>query len=472
MKREPSSPQPLSRKKPTLLHALAPVFLMILFLGAAVLKYHSAPHIPLIFGSLFASLSGLSLGYRWSEIEEGIVHAVAVALQPCLILMVIGVLIGSWIVGGIVPTMIYYGLKLLSPAVFLPTVFIICSLVSLATGSSWSTAGTVGIALIGVGHGLGVPLPMTAGAIVSGAYFGDKMSPLSDTTNLAPAVAGTDLFTHIRHMVYTTGASTIFSLILYTGISLFSRRGAIDSQNVALILNTLQNNFVISPLFLIPALLVIAMVIFRVPALPSLVGGALLGMISALVFQKASLGDVLEAAQSGFSMHSGVQAVDELLSRGGLESMLPTVALILCALSFGGILERTGLLQVIAEAILKTAKSVGSLVTATVLSTIVMNIIAPDQYLSIVVPGRMYRKAYEEKGLALQNLSRALEDGGTLSSPLIPWNTCGAYMAATLGVHPFLYLPFAFLNLINPLVSIIYGFTGVTMVKAAPSSQK
>ena len=452
-------------RRAKLWQALLPVILMILFLSITLFKFKSSPHIPLIFGSLAASLLGLHLGYSWKQIEQGLVEGITIALQACLILFIIGIVIGSWIAGGIVPTMIYYGLKLLSPVVFLPAAVVICAFVSLATGSSWSTAGTVGIALIGVGHGLGIPLPMVAGAIVSGAYFGDKMSPLSDTTNLAPAVAGSDLFSHIRHMVYTTGVSTVIALTLYTLIGLRFRHGEMEREAVQQIMTAIQHHFFISPVLLLPALLVIAMVIFRIPALPALLGGSVLGMVCALIFQHAAWGDVLRAAQSGYVLQSGLPAVDELLSRGGLESMLPTVALIMCALAFGGVLEKIGLLSVIAEAILKLAKSTGALVTSTVLTTIVMNIIAPDQYLAIVVPGRMYREAYLRAGLKSKNLSRALEDGGTLSSPLIPWNTCGAYMMATLGVHPFLYLPFAFLNTVNPLVSIFYGFTGITMEK-------
>ncbi len=462
--RKPEMP-PSPLRRPKLHHALLPVMSMIGFLSVTVLVFGGSPHIPLILGSGIAALTGMYLGFSWKEIEEGAVQGIAVALQACLILMVIGILIGTWIAAGIVPTMIYYGLKLLSPTIFLPAVFLICALVSLATGSSWSTAGTVGIALIGVGRGLEVPLPMVAGAIVSGAYFGDKMSPLSDTTNLAPAVAGSDLFSHIRHMAYTTGVSTVIAVIGYAVISRGFGGNEMNDEGVRLLMTTLEGRFTISPLLLLPGALVVAMVVFRIPALPALLGGAVLGMICAAFFQKLPPAAILLAAQKGFTSNSGLPAVDELLSRGGLESMLPTVALIMCALAFGGILEKTGLLDVIAQNILKTARSVGGVTAATVLTTITMNIIAPDQYLAIVVPGRMYREAYRRLKLKPQNLSRALEDGGTLSSPLIPWNTCGAYMAATLGVHPFLYLPFAFLNLLNPLVSILFGFTGITMVK-------
>lgn len=451
--------------------ALVPVVLMIVFLAINIIKYQGTPHIPLIGGSVIAALMGLILGYTWKDIEQGLVSGIVIALQACLILFVIGILIGTWIISGIVPTMIYYGLKILSPSIFLLATCLICALVSLATGSSWSTAGTVGVALIGVGQGLGIPLPMVAGAIVSGSYFGDKLSPLSDTTNLAPAVAGAELFSHIRHMIYTTGPSLLISLFLYALLGLRYSRGDLQQDTITQIFSTLDAQFTIHPLLLLPALLVIVMVILRIPALPALLGGAFLGGLFALLFQNISLGEVMHAAQSGYVSQSGVASVDSLLSRGGLESMLSTVALIICALAFGGVMENTGMLGVIAGAILKLAKRTGSLVMSTVLTAMGMNIIAPDQYLAIVVPGRMYRDAYKRAGLKPKNLSRALEDGGTLSSALIPWNTCGAYMWATLGVYPFAYLPFAFLNLLNPAISILWGFTGVTMERESKVSQ-
>lgn len=458
-------------RSPKLWHALLPVLVMIFFLGYNIFKYDGSPHLPLVAGSIVAALMGLYLGYSWKDIEKGIVSGIIVALQAILILMVIGILIGAWIIGGIVPTMIYYGLKILSPSIFLLATAIICALVSLATGSSWSTAGTVGVALVGVGQGLGIPLPMVAGAIISGSYFGDKMSPLSDTTNLAPAVAGSELFSHIRHMVFTTGPSMIIALVLYGLLGLFYNHGNLQHENIDLILNTLHSNFNTSPFMLLPVALVIVMVVFRIPALPALLGNAILGGIFALLFQHTDPGAVLNAAQNGYVSETGVAAVDALLSRGGMQSMMSTVALIICALSFGGVMEQTGMLNVIGEAVLKRAKSTGSLVAATIFTAIGMNIIAPDQYLSIVVPGRMYREAYKKAKLKPKNLSRVLEDGGTLSSSLIPWNTGGAYMWATLGVYPFAYLPFAFLNLINPVISILLGYTGWTMEREEPAKE-
>ncbi len=448
--------------------ALIPVLFLIAALSVTIVVFKQDPHIPLIAAAAVAAIVGVVHKHSWKTIQEGMVHGISLAMGAVLILMVVGTMIGTWISGGVVPAMIFFGLKILSPGIFLVATLLICSIVSLGTGSSWSTAGTVGVALIGVGQGLGIPVPMVAGAIVSGAYFGDKMSPLSDTTNLAPAVAGTDLFSHIRHMVYTTTPGYLIAIILYGLLGLKFSGGRIESDNIRTLLSTIEANFDISLLLLLPPVLVIVMVIRRVPPLPALLGGTLLGALFGIFTQGRSLADMVLSAKVGFISQTGIPMVDELLTRGGLDSMMNTVALILCALSFGGIMEKTGLLQVIAEALLKRVRRPGSLVATTILSCIGMNIIASDQYMAIVIPGRMYRNAYLKLGLHPKNLSRALEDSGTLSSPLIPWNSCGAFMGATLGINPLLYLPFAFLNLANPVVSIFYGYTGITMHKLKP----
>ena len=460
------------KKKITIGIALIPVIFLIVALVFTIGIFKLPPHIPLIFASAVAAFIAVVFKHPWKEIQEGMVHGITLALGAVLILMVVGTMIGTWILGGIVPSMIFYGLKILSPGIFLVATLVICSIVSLGTGSSWSTAGTVGVALIGVGKGLGIPVAMVAGAIISGAYFGDKMSPLSDTTNLAPAVAGTDLFSHIRHMVYTTGPGYIISLVLFTLLGLKFSGGAIETQNIDLVIQTLKSNFFINPILLLPPCLVIVMVIKKIPPLPALFGGTVLGGIFALAAQSKSVSDVIQAAQSGFVSETGVGFVDNLLTRGGLESMLQTVALIICALSFGGIMEKTGMLKLIAKSLLKRVKRTGSLVATTVFSCIGMNIIASDQFLAIVIPGRMYKEAFDSRGLHPKNLSRCLEDSGTLTSPLIPWNSCGAFMHATLGVNPLLYLPFAFLNLLNPIISIFYGYTGITMERISETSEK
>jgi len=445
--------------------AVLPVIFLILALSITIGVFKQSPHIPIILAAAVAAAVAILHKHPWKEIQDGMVHGITLAMGAILILMVVGTMIGTWIQGGVVPTMIFYGLKVLSPGIFLVATLIICSIVSLGTGSSWSTAGTVGVALIGVGQSLGIPVAMVAGAIVSGAYFGDKMSPMSDTTNLAPAIAGTDLFSHIRHMVYTTLPGYILSIILYGVIGAKFAGGSIDSQQIQIILTTLKSNFFIHPILLLPPVLVIVMVIKKIPPLPALLGGTVIGCVFAMITQSQSLSDVLLAAKSGYVSETGVAMVDDLLSRGGLDYMMDTVALIICALCFGGIMEKTGMLKVLAKALLKRVRRPGSLVATTVFSCIGMNIIASDQYMAIVIPGRMYKQAYADHNLHPKNLSRVLEDSGTLSSPLIPWNSCGAFMWATLGVNPLVYLPYAFLNLFNPIVSIFYGYTGITMEK-------
>ncbi len=445
--------------------ALIPVVFLIVALAVVISVYHLSPHIPLICAAAVAGAVAVFNKHPWTDIQAGMVHGINLAMGAILILMVVGTMIGTWILGGVVPAMIYYGLKVLSPGIFLAATMVICSIVSLGTGSSWSTAGTVGVALIGVGGALGIPLPMVAGAIISGAYFGDKMSPLSDTTNLAPAMAGTDVFSHIRHMVYTTGPSFVLALILYAVIGLRFAGGALEAQAIETMTSTMKAEFFIHPVLLLPPILVIVMVIKRIPPLPALLGGTVLGGIFAVATQANSLAEVIEAAHSGYVGNTGVLMVDDLLSRGGLMSMMETVALIICALSFGGIMERTGMLEVIARSLLKLVRGTGSLVATTIFSCIGMNAVASDQYIAIVIPGRMFKNAYDKRRLHPKNLSRALEDSGTLTSPLIPWNSCGAFMGATLGVNPLLYLPWAFLNLTNPAISLFYGFTGITMEK-------
>lgn len=447
---------------PSLPIACIPVFSLIAFLAFGILKLEISPHIPLILGCAVAAITGNRLGYKWQDLQAAMLSGISIAMPAILILVAVGILIGAWVAGGVVPLLISYGLKLLAPSVFLVAACAISAVIAFSTGSSWSTAGTIGVALIGVGQGLGLSLPMVAGAIVSGAYFGDKLSPLSDTTNLASAVVGVPLFEHIRHMLYTTLPSMAIALILYALLGWNASSGG-ESENVALLLSALENEFTLTPWLLLAPATVLLLIYLKTPALPAMLGGAAAGAILGLATQETNLALMLNAMQSGYVSETGNAQVDELLSRGGLESMFWTIGLILCAMAFGGVMERTGMLSKIASAILSFANSTGKLTLATLGTCIGMNIVAPDQYLSIVVPGRMYRDAYDRSGLAAKNLSRCLEDAGTLSSPLVPWNSCGAFMMGALGVSPWLYLPFAFLNLLCPVVSALYGFTGWTM---------
>lgn len=453
--------------------ALIPVLFLIVSLFLAIQVIGADPHIPLFTSAIVAALVGMFvLKVQWSEIEEGIVDTIKMSMGAVIILMIIGMVIGTWILSGAVPVMIYYGLKILSPKIFLLATLLMCSVVSLATGSSWTTAGTVGIALMGIGMSLGIPSPIIGGAIISGAYFGDKMSPLSDTTNLAPAMAGAKLFDHIKHMIYTTGPSYVIAAILFTIMGLGYSADTLDLALINEINTGLAIDFNLSPLLLLIPVITIGMVVMKVPAIPGLFGGAILGGVAAMLFQGADIGGVVDALHYGYASETGFEFVDALLSRGGLDSMMWTISLILCAMTFGGVMEKTGMLEALASVILRFAKSTGTLVVATILTALGMNVLAGDQYLSIVIPGRMYKDAYDKRGLAPKNLSRVLEDSGTLTSALIPWNTCGAFMIGTLGLAPWTYVPYCFLNLINPLVSIFYGFTGITMEKVEPTVEQ
>ncbi|MGL5348382.1 MAG: Na+/H+ antiporter NhaC [Peptostreptococcaceae bacterium] len=459
-----------TKKQATLFDSLLCIGFLVTILVVCLVflkEYEISAHIPLIVGGIFTAFIAMTrLGFTWKELEEGILSTINTTMQAILILLVVGILIGTWILGGIVPSMIYWGLNILSPGIFLIATTLICAIVSISTGSSWTTAGTIGIALLGIGSALGIPTQIIAGAIISGAYFGDKMSPLSDTTNLAPAMAGTDLFDHIKHMLYTTTPALVISLILYGIIGIKYAGAEIDTTHIKQIQDALLINYnTLSPLLLLVPLSVIGMVIFKVPAIPGLIGGVVLGSIVSIAFQGASIADVFVVAKGGYISSTGMTFVDELLTRGGLDSMLGTVSLMLCALTTGGILEKTGMLEALAKSILKVAKGTFGLVAATIFTAIGTNLAVADQYLAIVVPGSMYKDAFKKQGLAPKNLSRALEDSATITSPLIPWNTCGAYMSATLGVANFAFLPFAFFNLLCPLISLFFGATGITMEK-------
>ena len=392
--------------------------------------------------------------------------------------LLIGSLAGTWLLSGIIPAMIYYGLQILNPKIFLFATAIITAIVSLATGSSWSTIATIGIALLGIGQALGLPVGLTGGAIISGAYFGDKMSPLSDTTNLAPAMAGTDLFTHIRYMMYTTIPSFTITLIIFLVIG-FSYTTS-EAQDINVLLSAISNSFNISGwLFLVPVL-VIALIIKKIPAIPALLAGTILGGIFAVIFQPEVVMSITNAETLNFSsaymavinaMGSDIaittdnEMINNLLSTSGMAGMLNTIWLIICAMVFSGAMEAAGLLRRVAEPIIQYAESTGSLIATTVGTCVFFNITASDQYLSIVVPGRMFADTYKEKGLAPENLSRTLEDSGTVTSVLVPWNTCGATQSAVLGVATFAYLPFCFFNIISPLMTIAYGYFGIKIKK-------
>jgi len=451
------------QRDPFMWEALISLFSLVVGISISIVKYGADPHIPMLLGVFVAALMAWKAGFEWEVVQDGMIKGIANSLQAIIILCIIGILIGIWILSGVVPTMLYYGLKILHPKIFLLATVLICAVTSLATGTSWGTTGTIGIALIGIGKGLGFPLPIVAGAVLSGAYFGDKMSPLSDTTNLAPAMAGTDLYTHIRHMMYTTGVSFGLTLIIEVILGFFYGGGAQNVESVNQILITLDKQFNINLLLLIPPLLIMGCAIKKIPAIPGITLGVISAAILGIFFQGNGFGDILNAAYGGYASNSGLAAVDSLLTKGGFTSMLYAISIVLCAMMFGGIMEHTNQLKVIVNKILQKAESAGSLIAATILTALASNIVLCDQYMSVVMAGRMYAQAYKDKGLHPKNLSRAVEDSATVTACLVPWNSGGAYQSATLGVATIAYLPFAFFNWLSPLVSLAFGLFGITI---------
>lgn len=445
------------------------ILAMLAFLMWEIVICHDEEgHLALICAAIVAAVIAVANGWKWNYLEQGIIMAISRSMQAMLILMMVGLLIGSWIPGGVIPSLIYYGLMVLNPTIFLFAGCLLCCIVSLATGTSWGTAGTIGVALIGVGMGLGIDPAMTAGAIVSGAYFGDKMSPLSDTTNLAPAVAGSTLFDHIRHMCWTTGPSLAIALIVYLVLGL-KAGGDADMSYVTALMTDIKSEFGISILYLLPPVFVIACVALKLPALPSLIGGVLMGVICMAFQGIVSPKAWMLTLNYGFESTNANPDLVELLSGGGMQNMMWTISLIMCAMVFGGIVDCTGIMATFARVLLKLAKGTrGGLVFMTIFSCIFVNAVCCDQYLAIILPGRMYKEAFEDMRLKPKNLSRCLEDAGTITSQFFPWNTCGATMRTFLGVNQWGtggYGPYAILNWCNPIVSIIYGFTGISMEK-------
>ena len=453
------------KRDPYVWESLISILALIAAISLAIVKYESDAQIPILIGVVVASLIGLKVGFSWKEVERGMLDGITNSLQAIVILAIIGILIGTWILSGVVPTLLYYGLLILHPKIFLLATVVICAVTSLATGTSWGTTGTIGIALIGIGAGLGFPLPLVAGAVLSGSYFGDKMSPLSDTTNLAPAMVGTDLYTHIRHMIYTTGVSFGLTLIIELVLGFFYGGKNVSNDSVNTILNTLDAQFSINPLLLLPPLIIMLLAYKKISAIPGITLGILTAVGLGIIIQGNTFGDILSVSYGGYASKTGVAAVDNLLTKGGLESMMYTISIILCAMMFGGVMERTNQLRSIVNALLKRTKSTGSLFTATILTAIASNLILCDQYMSIVMTGKMYAQSFHDRGLHPKNLSRAVEDSATVTANLVPWNTGGAYNSATLGVATIAYLPFNFFCWLSPIVSLLFGWFNITIDK-------
>lgn len=475
-------------RKPYLWEALFSFVALIAIMSIGIIVFKVDPHIPMFLGVIVAALMSLKIGYKWSAIEEMMITGISRAMQAILILAIVGMMVGIWLLSGTIPTMIYYGLKLLSPSIFLIAAVLVCSITSLATGTSWGTMGTMGLALMGIAQGMGMPIGPTAGAILAGAYFGDKLSPLSDTTNLAPAMAGTDVFTHVKYMLKATITAYIIALIFF-GIYGFKHAasGDVDTSQVTVLMNGLQDTFNINPVLLLPPVVVILAIALKIPAIPGIALGAIAGAILAPIFQGdlaifsdsgellhtgANFGDILNVARNGYVCNTDVEALNDLLSTGGLMNMASSILMTIIAMMFGGIMEFTHQLEVIVEKITKIVKSGPGLIIATELTCVASNITMPEQYISILVPGRMYSEAYKKAGIHPKSLSNALESAGTVTSPLIPWNTCGMYIAATLGISAGVYAPWAIFNYLMPVVTIVFAFLGITCTKMTPEEQE
>ena len=459
----------------SLKNALIPLIVLIGLLAFNVIVYgddalSGSNQFILLIGGAVAAMVGFANKISYQTIIDKVADNLKSVTGAILILLFVGALAGTWLISGVIPAMIYYGLQILHPSIFLPACVIICALISLATGSSWTTSATVGIALIGIGKALGVPVGMVAGAVLSGAYFGDKLSPLSDTTNLAPAMAGADLFTHIRYMTHTTVPSILVTLIVFIILGIvFSGDGTANSQELLAAMNEV---FTINLLLFIVPIIVIVMIVRKTPPLVALFVGTTLGAIAALIFQQELLlslsGEstlsvygtyqvIIDAITVSTEIETTSVALTDLFQSGGMEGMLGTIWLIICAMVFGGVMDAIGALSTISATLLSIAQSTFQLFASTAASCLTINITASDQYLSIVVPGKMFEKAYKDRGLAPENLSRTLEDSGTVTSVLIPWNTCGAYQSGVLGVDVSQYFFYAIFNWLSPFMTLFFA---------------
>ena len=465
----------MKNKKLSLGIALLPILILVVLLSYNVLVYGDdalggSNQFILLLGAAIAGIVGFYYKVSYKFMIDKVAENLQSVTGALLILLFVGALAGTWLISGIIPAMIYYGLQILHPSIFLPACIIICAIISLATGSSWTTSATVGIALIGIGKVLGIPVGMVAGAVISGAYFGDKLSPLSDTTNLAPAMAGGELFSHIRYMTYTTVPSIVITIIVFTILSLTQNTtGAADTESLML---AIEEKFTITPLLFIVPGVVILLIVKKSPPLIALLIGSLLGGVFALLFQSKILLEITEASVLSFEV--GYRAImdsmtvsteittsnallNDLFTSGGMEGMLGTIWLIICAMVFGGIMDAIGALERISSALLNWAQTTFQLFASTVASCLAINLTASDQYLSIVIPGKMFSKAYKDRKLAPENLSRTLEDSGTVTSVLIPWNTCGAYQSGVLGVGIGEYFIYAIFNWLSPFMTLLFA---------------
>jgi len=452
-----------AKKRPPLGLSVLPLIIMGLLLGIGYGVYHIRPQVLLVAAAFLTGCLGFLLGFRWDDMQKGIVESIQKAMPAILIMLCVGILIGSWMTSGTIPMIIYYGLKLISPKFFLLTACLVCSITALATGTSWGTIGTVGVAFIGIAMGLGIPLGLAAGAIVSGAYFGDKMSPFSDIPNLAAVTAGANLFDHIKHMVWSATPVWILSLLVYFLLGLRYKTGSISSETMTTIMDTLRSNFRFHVLLLLPMVIVFYLAFTKRPTIPGMLFSSLIAAVLAVVFQNETVVRIAQSVNSGYPARTGIETVDRLLTRGGLMSMMETQLVAFTAFSFGGIMQKTGMLAVILERIMKVAGKVGSLVAVTIGSCVVTALVTGSSYLAVIVPGDLLGPVYKRKNLAAKNLSRIIDECGGIIVPLIPWSMAGVYITGALGVPVLSYLPWAIVSWAAVFILGLYGYTGFTM---------
>jgi len=405
-------------------------------------------------------LLGLRLGHRYEDLQKSITNGISNGLEAILILIAVGALIGTWIAGGVVPTLIYYGLEFIHPSIFLLATLIICSITSVATGTSWGTVGTAGIAMMAIGEGLGLPLPLVAGAVLSGAYFGDKLSPLSDSTVLASSLSKVEVITHVRAMLYLSVPAYLITAVLFTITGFIYGSKNVDLQKVEFLKTSLQNTFDIHIWMLVPAVIVIVLLAMRKPSVPTIAIGALLGAVWAAVFQGMNFADALGTAYNGFSIDTGIKFMDELLNRGGIQGMLGSVVVIILGLGFGGLLEHLGVLKVIVSKFQQKLTSAGNVTFSTIIVAFLANVFGCAMYVSLILTPKIMEKSYDKLGIDRRVLSRNAEVGGTMTSGMVPWSDNGIYMAGILGVSTFSYLPFMWLSFVSIGLAILYGYTG------------
>ena len=454
------------KKELSLGMAIIPIITLIAAAASSIFIWKAGMHIPLMIGVLAAAVIAILFGWKWSEIETMMVKGVARALPAVFILLIIGIIVGTWIASGVIPTMIYYGLSIIEPSLFVPLVALITGIVSITLGSSFTSIATIGIAFMAIGEGLGFAPGLVAGAVISGAYLGDKLSPLSDTTNIAPAMVETDLFSHIKHMLWDTIPAFALSIILYWFVGNAGVAGnAVDTDGINLIKTGLEGVFVIHPLLLLMPVFTIILMMKRVPAIPALTIVGLLGAVLAVLVQGSSVSSIVQVMTSGFKVESDVAAVDKLLNSGGLLSMLGTIGLLILATALGGILEETGSFEALTRKMMTRVRSTGTLISTTIFSTFVVAFASGAQFLAIILPARTFVKTYKKMGIDTKNLSRCVEAAGTVGINLVPWSVPVVFAVSVLGVSPGEFIPYAFFAFLVPLINLIFGFTGWTITK-------